>query len=179
MSKNVCVVVLGDFGRSPRMQYHALSLAEMGHKIDVIAYGETEPMEEVKTAPLLYYHYLVPCPNIPIKIVNYAFKTVWQALNLLFLLLIARRPDILIVQNPPAIPALFICWMFCRILGSKLVVDWHNYGHTILALSLSENNILVQITRMVETFVGTFCKSALLKSRLQSSKNVFFELRDI
>nr|CAI5859463.1 unnamed protein product [Callosobruchus analis] len=176
-SKNVCVVVLGDFGRSPRMQYHALSLAEMGHKVDVIAYGETEPMEEVKTAPLLYYHYLVPCPSIPIKIVNYAFKTVWQALNLLFLLIIARRPDVLIVQNPPAVPALFVCWMFCRILGCKLVIDWHNYGHSILALSLSGNNILVQITRMVEVFIGkradhNFCVTQAMKHDLSTKWNI-------
>ena len=34
----VCVVVLGDFGRSPRMQYHALSLAAVFPRVDVVAY---------------------------------------------------------------------------------------------------------------------------------------------
>ena len=34
------VVVLGDFGRSPRMQYHALSLAnQAGKEVFVVAYG--------------------------------------------------------------------------------------------------------------------------------------------
>lgn len=170
-SKNICVIVLGDIGRSPRMQYHSLSLAEIGHKVDLIGYGDTEPMEEVKEAPLLYYHYLVPCPQVPIKLINYAFKTIWQALNLLFLLMIIRKPNTLIVQNPPAIPALIVCWIFCRIVGSKFVVDWHNYGHTILALNLSKSHKLVQLTEKIETFIGrkadhNFCVTNAMKNDL-------------
>ena len=33
------VVVLGDVGRSPRMQYHCLSLVQLNYKVDVIGYG--------------------------------------------------------------------------------------------------------------------------------------------
>lgn len=173
-SKNVCVVVLGDIGRSPRMQYHSLSLAEMGHKVDIIGYGETEPLNSVKSAPLLYYHYLFPCPNIPQRYLNYMFKTIWQALNLLFLLAIVRKPHFLIVQNPPAIPALILCWVFCRIIGAKFVIDWHNYAHTIMALNLSENHKLVKITKKVETYIGqkadlNFCVTKAMKFDL--SKN--------
>ncbi|RZC42535.1 chitobiosyldiphosphodolichol beta-mannosyltransferase [Asbolus verrucosus] len=58
--KNVKVVVLGDIGRSPRMQYHCTSLSELGHQVDVIGYGDTEPME---------------LPQIPIKYINYAKST--------------------------------------------------------------------------------------------------------
>lgn len=32
------VVVLGDIGRSPRMQYHALSIAKHGGRVDLIGY---------------------------------------------------------------------------------------------------------------------------------------------
>ena len=32
------VVVLGDIGRSPRMQYHALSIAKHGGLVDLIGY---------------------------------------------------------------------------------------------------------------------------------------------
>lgn len=36
----MCVVVLGDFGRSPRMQYHAISLANQANKnVYVVATG--------------------------------------------------------------------------------------------------------------------------------------------
>ncbi len=35
---SVQVVVLGDIGRSPRMQYHALSIARHGGRVEVIGY---------------------------------------------------------------------------------------------------------------------------------------------
>ncbi|GKV45346.1 hypothetical protein SLEP1_g52447 [Rubroshorea leprosula] len=38
---SACVVVLGDIGRSPRMQYHALSLAHQASlEVDIVAYEE-------------------------------------------------------------------------------------------------------------------------------------------
>ena len=38
VSKNVTIVVLGDIGRSPRMQYHALSFAQNGWTVDFVGY---------------------------------------------------------------------------------------------------------------------------------------------
>lgn len=38
----VQVVVLGDAGRSPRMQYHCLSLVQLNYSVDLIGYGGTE-----------------------------------------------------------------------------------------------------------------------------------------
>ena len=39
---HIVVIVLGDLGRSPRMQYHCVSLLEAGHYVTVIGYhGET------------------------------------------------------------------------------------------------------------------------------------------
>jgi beta-1,4-mannosyltransferase len=35
---SVCIVVLGDIGRSPRMQYHALSVAKNGGKVRLVGY---------------------------------------------------------------------------------------------------------------------------------------------
>ena len=37
--KSVCIVVLGDTGRSPRMQYHATSFATEGFDVDLVGYG--------------------------------------------------------------------------------------------------------------------------------------------
>lgn len=47
-TKHVVVMVLGDIGRSPRMQYHALSLLEGGHDVTLIGYageGLIPPLE--------------------------------------------------------------------------------------------------------------------------------------
>ncbi|KAJ2846470.1 hypothetical protein IWW36_004340 [Coemansia brasiliensis] len=45
--KRIAILLLGDIGRSPRMQYHALSLAQAGHYVDFIGYADTQPMEAV------------------------------------------------------------------------------------------------------------------------------------
>lgn len=39
INKRVCIIVLGDVGRSPRMQYHSLSLASHQFKVDLVGYG--------------------------------------------------------------------------------------------------------------------------------------------
>lgn len=36
---SVQVLVLGDIGRSPRMQYHAMSIAKHGGRVDVVGYA--------------------------------------------------------------------------------------------------------------------------------------------
>ena len=49
--RRVCVCVLGDIGRSPRMQYHALSLLSEGAELSLVAYeGENlvPPLESKK-----------------------------------------------------------------------------------------------------------------------------------
>lgn len=35
----VIILVLGDIGRSPRMQYHALSIVRKGGKVDLVGYN--------------------------------------------------------------------------------------------------------------------------------------------
>lgn len=42
-SVRVQVLVLGDIGRSPRMQYHALSIARHGGKVDLVGYNGAWP----------------------------------------------------------------------------------------------------------------------------------------
>ena len=37
--KEAFVVVLGDLGRSPRMNYHSLSLAKLGYQVKMIGYA--------------------------------------------------------------------------------------------------------------------------------------------
>jgi beta-1,4-mannosyltransferase len=39
--EHIQILVVGDIGRSPRMQYHALSVAKHGRKVDIIGYKGT------------------------------------------------------------------------------------------------------------------------------------------
>ena len=60
----------------------------------------------------------------------------------------------IIIQNPPSIPTLHIALMACMLRGTKLMVDWHNYGHSIMALNRSPRNPLVWMYKKYETFFG-------------------------
>ena len=51
--KSICIVVLGDVGRSPRMQYHALSFVKTGFSVDIVGYGGTSVFSNV----LISEHY--------------------------------------------------------------------------------------------------------------------------
>ena len=43
-------------------------------------------------------------------------------------------------------PSLAVCCVVSLLRGATLVVDWHNYGYTLLALSLSPAHLLVRIS---------------------------------
>lgn len=48
---SVQIVVLGDIGRSPRMQYHALSIAQHGGKVELVGFiGESTLTETWSSA---------------------------------------------------------------------------------------------------------------------------------
>ncbi|XP_065162477.1 chitobiosyldiphosphodolichol beta-mannosyltransferase [Atheta coriaria] len=155
MSKNVCVVVLGDIGRSPRMQYHSISLAESGHKVDIVGYRGAAPVEKLTSQPHVSFHYMIEWPNLPLpRFLNYILKTVWQMISLLFVFLIIRKADFILVQNPPAVPSLCACFIYKIFSHAKLVIDWHNYAHTIMALAVGPKSILVRMTKAMEKFFG-------------------------
>lgn len=61
------------------------------------------------------------------------------------------------LQNPPSIPTLAIAQLVCFIRNTQLIIDWHNFGHSILALKLGPKHLLVRIS---EWYERTFSKSA-------------------
>ena len=60
------VIVLGDLGRSPRMQYHAASLAEAGHDVDLVGLAaDRAGLEGAAPLPALVNHPRVTCHRLP------------------------------------------------------------------------------------------------------------------
>ncbi|KAJ4427362.1 hypothetical protein ANN_24982 [Periplaneta americana] len=163
-SKSVCVVVLGDIGRSPRMQYHSLSFAEEGYDVDVVGYSGSEPIKELSEHPKVKIRYLAPCPDfqqyLP-RSLAYVSKIIWQSITLLFALLYKRRSHHVIVQNPPAIPALAVCWFYSLVMVANYVIDWHNYGHTVLALTVGQEHMFVRISIWFESYFGRRATASL------------------
>ena len=60
----------------------------------------------------------------------------------------------LLVQNPPSIPTLLVASLSCHLRNTKLVIDWHNYGWTILAGTRGANHPLVHVSKAYECVFG-------------------------
>ncbi|XP_073816887.1 ALG1, chitobiosyldiphosphodolichol beta-mannosyltransferase [Musca autumnalis] len=180
-SRNVCIVVLGDIGRSPRMEYHACSFLEHNYNVDLIGYLESQPLEQLSTAlPRCKIHELSPVPVTNLTpTLKLIFKTFWQTLSLLIALASIRRSNFLLLQNPPGIPALAVCYLYCLITRTKFIIDWHNYTYTILALGMTggEKNRFCRVARWIERKFGSkadanFCVTKAMKEDLTNNWNI-------
>ncbi|XP_019887284.1 chitobiosyldiphosphodolichol beta-mannosyltransferase [Ooceraea biroi] len=173
--KNVCVLVLGDIGRSPRMQYHAVSFAREGFTVDIVGYPGSSPMKEIVENPRIQIHYLRPPSELRNKLpffLCYVIKVMWQTADLLWSLLSKRIPDTLIMQNPPAIPTIPVCWFYCVLMETQFIIDWHNYAYSLMALSLGKDHIVVKVARAIEVTFGrratnNFCVTKAMKEDLE------------
>lgn len=149
------VVVLGDLGRSPRMQNHALALAEYGVDVELIGDAGTPVYPELEQHPNLRIVRLARfAPRRAGRggyLVGAALRAVHQTLQLGGRLLAQRpAPALLLVQNPPSVPTLLVAWLAARLRSARFVIDWHNYGYAMLGLRLGSNHPLVTIARSVE-----------------------------
>ncbi|XP_061413838.1 chitobiosyldiphosphodolichol beta-mannosyltransferase [Lethenteron reissneri] len=160
----VCVLVLGDVGRSPRMTYHALSLAEHGFQVRLLGYRGAKPAQhllENERISIVYLRERMGCPVGP-RLLRYVSKVLLQALQLACTLLLHEpRPQWLLLQNPPGLPAMAVSWFCCRVRGARLAVDWHNYGYTIMGLSLGGEHPLVRVARWYEGRAGRLADAHL------------------
>ena len=157
----VQVVVLGDFGRSPRMQYHALSLADSrGADVDVVAYTGSEPRREVASHPNIRMSLISPPPRwtesrrVP-RVVALAVRVATQTTQMLWTVAVALpRPTHVLLQTPPCVPSFAVCWLVCFIRRAKFVIDWHNLAYTLMALKFGPSSPLVRVATMYERMMG-------------------------
>ncbi|CAG7716210.1 unnamed protein product [Allacma fusca] len=176
----VTVVVLGDIGHSPRMCNHAVSLAQEGFYVHIVGYGGSALPNVIKENRSIQ----VSCMKEPPKLfqdfprlIQYPAKIVWQwvFLSWVFLwvtLLYGLIPNFILIQNPPAIPTLPLAWLYSKIYGCPLVVDWHNYGYTLMALNLGRKHRITMLYEMCEMYFGAkgthhLCVSRAMKDDLK------------
>jgi len=85
--KNVCIIVLGDIGRSPRMQYHANSYAKENFSVNVLGFKGAKPIQSLRNNANITFTYLLKMPQKPSwlpGIVFYISKTAFQSFQLFF-----------------------------------------------------------------------------------------------
>jgi hypothetical protein len=103
----VAVVVLGDVGRSPRMQYHCASLAAHPRVggVSLVGYAGERCVDAVEADPRITQYLLgSPFARLPrsLFLLWAPLKVVYQVAQLLWTLLVAiPTPSAILVQNPP------------------------------------------------------------------------------
>ncbi|EGT35676.1 hypothetical protein CAEBREN_19113 [Caenorhabditis brenneri] len=132
------VVVLGDVGRSPRMCNHAKSLADEGFDVKIIGFLESIPHENVINHPRIQIVGIPPPPDsmdsLP-AFLQLPLKLFWNFLTLFWALVFqtsAFNLRVILMQNPPALPTMIVCYLVSLVKWSHLTIDWHNYMFSIL-----------------------------------------------
>ena len=178
-NRRVAIVVLGDLGRSPRMQYHARSLADAGAEVDLVGYVDNDLFQGVEGHPRIRVHGLRRTSTsefwrrhhvlfVLYSIVRVSRDTIQLMRTLLFGL---NRPDTVLVQNPPSIPTLFVALAAARLRSARYVIDWHNYGYSMIALRLGQRHPAVGLHRWLERVCGRradrhLCVSEAMRAQL-------------
>ena len=188
MSKNVAILVLGDLNRSPRMLNHTIALANLLstelNEISLIGFNGGDLRSDILSNPKIKVYYI---PNTMERILKnfprflFLFtaiiRIILQLIMLIYILFIKiPRPSFLILQNPPGIPAIYIARVITFFRRSKFVIDWHNYGYTILQVN-RRNRLIVQIAKLYEKIYGStadihFCVSKAMKTHLKENMNI-------
>jgi beta-1,4-mannosyltransferase len=151
------VVALGDLGRSARMRYHAQALAANGVDVDLVGLEGTPLPRAVTDEPRITVHRIAP-PRLRTRRglsgSSYAMAGLLDAARVSFRLWRTlkrlERPDLVLVQNPPAFPTLAVAWFSLRRRGVRFVIDWHNIGYTLLQLHLGQWHPAVRFARWFE-----------------------------
>ena len=204
-STSVQIVVLGDIGRSPRMEYHALSIAKHGAELRLLAslVRICSGKSYHTTTKLIHIDRLGCAPRDQEKPLNHncahsrdAFFSANQQQTPCLSFCAAQsfmaspRPVLCSwvqmqglsldvdsstllhsnistrasntnhkLQNPPFIPTFAIASFIAFVRNTKVVIDWHNFGHSIYALKLGASHPLVKFYRFFELHAARFASA--------------------
>jgi len=151
------VVALGDLGRSARMQYHAHALVSNGVDVDLIGLEGTPLSKRITSDPRITVH-RIKGTRLRIRRSLYGssyavaglFDAARLSLRLWKTLRRLPRPDLVLVQNPPAFPTFAVTWWSLRRRGVRFFIDWHNLGYTLLRLRLGHWHPAIRLARWLE-----------------------------
>lgn len=126
---------------------------------------ESDPHPEITSnskisiVPLPPHPTLLQTSNRILFLVFGPLKVLFQIASLWLCLAYRTKPaKYMLIQNPPSIPSLALASIVCYLRQTKLVIDWHNFGYSILALKLGVRHPLVVISKWYERF---FCGGAI------------------
>lgn len=174
----VIIAVVGDLGRSPRMQHHALAFARRGHDVLLLGSAGSECDAELRLHPR------IATERIPGFEIGPWVRQRAGLYPLAAALALWRRTrawarafrgvegplDAVLVQTPPILPSLLLAWRLARRHGAQLIFDWHNLGSEVLALQLGGASVWVRLHRGVEGRLARLADRHLAVSRALASR---------
>lgn len=173
----MAVVVVGDLARSPRMVNHARELVREGRRVWLIGLREREfkapgGVEVVALRSWRSIGRLGLC-GAAVRMGLTWCQIVW--------VLWCQKPAAILAQNPPAFPTLLAAWITARVSRASLVVDWHNYGYSMLALRLGAEHALVRLAAryegvMARRAVRHLCVSRAMQADLKGKFGIRTEV---
>lgn len=165
------VLVLGDFGHSPRMQNHAISLLSKGYEVTVIAYKNGSMMKEklrendgfrfvgISRLNFLRLKKKTKIPSFVPSIAYFALRVLLQFLQVLLCLFFETgkvKVTNVLVQNPPCLPTFLACAVAKRLMKEKVkfTIDWHNLGYSIFSMQRKRGgkDMLVRVMKAYEKY---------------------------
>lgn len=156
------------------MQNHALSLAECEEigTVYFVGYQGSELPQSIESNEKIIVRYISTSFIDRLKRLPKIFYLIYALLRILIqvlqsLWILFSLPNIRywVYQNPPCIPGLF-CLVLVRFFRrrSRIILDWHNYGYSILAVN-RVNRYIVKLAKFYERILGRRCDYHLCVSR--------------
>ena len=152
------------------MRYHAQALSSHGVDVDLVGFEGTPLPKAITDDPRITVHRLsasklrhgAPALSYaPMALVDSLRVGIrlWKTLRRL------KKPDVVLVQDPPAFPTLTISrWALAK-RGVRFVIDWHNIGYTVLRLRLGQWHPAVRLARWLERRDARHADASLCVSR--------------
>jgi len=157
-------VVLGDTGHSPRILAHCTAAQTLGYGVDessaptLLGYDQSPVHSDAANIPIVN---VVPFPKSwqpANQYLSFVFRAIFNALALTYAICIKsfyRNYDTVILQVPPAIPTIAVLVVLKHVCGFKFVIDWHNYGWSIMKCN-QRHETVVRVSEVYEFFFGRF-----------------------
>ena len=153
------------------MQNHAMEITKKtDYNVYFAGYTENDPRPAILNNPDIYI-YPISC-----KLINklkklprflyllYAFlRIIIQILQLTWMMIKMYPLEFIILQNPPAVPIISTLCALGRLTGTKVIIDMHNYGFTILNLNV-KNRIIIWCAKKYEMWFAKLANNYLCVS---------------
>ena len=185
--RHVVVAVLGDVGRSPRMQYHAQSFADedtvdrvtvLGYKGEKCISSLEEPIKKKNKSKIVldrFTQFEAPIFLVKSTFLRQILKGLALFLHLLYKLSTLPKYDVVLIENPPCLPVLLAAIFVYIFSGFRFQIwlDWHNLGFTMFERGSLASKVSKFLERRLSRMVHRhFCVSKTMKEWLQTAFNI-------